>query len=90
MDGHGTMIEFSLNAPTLDFGVEVSLRRAGERWVARAVARGEERIGMAESARRALAAALTSLGASAVSALLADLGLLEPSLRLAAVEAAAR
>lgn len=90
MDGHGTTIDFTLTAPTLDFSVEVSLRRAGDRWVARVAARGEERIGMGESARRALAAALTSLGASAVAALLADLGLLEPSLRLAAVEAPAR
>ncbi len=89
MDAHGTAIEFSLSAPTLDFSVEVSLRRAGERWVARVLARDESRIGMGESARRALAAALTPLGASAVSALLADLGLLEPSLRVADLEAAA-
>jgi hypothetical protein len=88
MNSQQATINFTLRVPTLDFAVDVGLRRSGERWVARVVAREEERLGMAPSARQALAAALAPLGSSAVTVLLADLGLLEPSVRVAAAKRA--
>jgi hypothetical protein len=71
---------FRLTAPSLDFWVDVRLRSFGERWIAAAEIGGELEIGLASSARQALAASLASLGASARTALLADPALVVPSL----------
>jgi hypothetical protein len=81
-------IAFSLHPPRLDAAVEVQLRRAGGMWIARVTA-SEIAVGIATSARAALAAAIEPLGEPAVTDLLADLGLLEPSLRVMEVERAA-
>ena len=87
MDAQHTPFDFTLSAPTLRLRVDVRLRRSGDRWVARADAGGTRQVGLAESPGKALAASLAPLGRTAVTVLLADLGLLEPSLRVAAVEA---
>lgn len=79
-------IEFTLTPATLSFAVAVRLRRAGERWVAQVGACGQQWTGLAPSARAALAAALEPLGDRASTVLTADLGLLEPSVRVARLE----
>jgi hypothetical protein len=74
------LIRFTLSPAALP-PVEVCLRRAGERWIAR-VEGSDLSAGMATSPRAALLAALEPFGQPAVTALLADLGLLEPSVRV--------
>jgi hypothetical protein len=73
------------NRPSIDFtlgGLAVRLIRSGDRWVARA----GDSVAVGSSARLALTAALEPLGQASVRALLADLILLEPSIRVAALE----
>jgi len=77
------IVAFRLAPAGLGFGVDVRLRRAGERWVAVVVLDGREQTALAPSPRAALTAALATLDASAVKALLADTGLLEPSVEIA-------
>ena len=79
MDAEDTPFEFTLSAPTLRLRVDVTLRRIGDRWVARADAGGTGQVGLAESPRKALAASLEPLGRTAVNVLLTDLRLLEPA-----------
>jgi hypothetical protein len=90
MDELQGWIDFPLNAPNVNLTVDVRLRRAGERWVARVVAHGEARFGLGRSARAALAAATAPLGTPVATALLADVGLVEPSLHLVTSGATAR
>jgi hypothetical protein len=80
-----TNLDVRLSAPSLDFWVDVKLRSFGERWIASAQIAGEVEIGLATTARQALAASLASLGARARAMLLADLALLAPSIALAEV-----
>ena len=68
--------------------ISVRLRRFGERWVAEVDAAGPN-VAVGLTARDALAAALSPLGEATVALLLADLSLLEPSLRLLELERAA-
>ena len=79
-------IDFTLQAPGWA-AVNVRLRRSGERWAAE-VAGDVSAIGIATSPRGALMAALEPLGPSAVTRLMADPGLLEPSLRVIELETA--
>lgn len=82
-----TPIRFTLCPPALGRSVSIALRRAGERWVAQVEGAGLA-AGMGSSAGAALGAAIEPLGSAAVSALLADLGLLEPSLQVLELERA--
>jgi len=68
--------------------VAVSLRRAGERWVAQLDGNGAA-IGLGTSARAALQAALEPFGEYAVTQLMADVALLEPSCRVLELESQA-
>lgn len=81
-----TTIRFTLT-PAGGVAVDVRLRRAGERWLAR-IGGDQGHAAIGASAHAALAAAVQLLGQPAVSALLADLCLLEPSLRVRQLERA--
>lgn len=71
---------FTLGAPgRLDFTVDVRLARFGDRWLAVADIADEPEVGLGQSARQALEAALASLGDVAARALLADTALLAAS-----------
>lgn len=72
-------VEFELD------GLPVRLTMAGERWVARV----GHSVAVGGSAGQALSAALDLLGKASIRALLADLGLLEPSIAIAEIERAA-
>lgn len=74
-------VNFRIGAPALDFYVDVRLRNFGDpqavegsdgRWLAVADIAGEHEIGLGSSPRGALLASLSSLGAQATAALLAD------------------
>jgi hypothetical protein len=69
-------VEFELD------GLPVRLTIAGERWVARV----GHSIAVGGSAGQALSTALHVLGKASERALLADLGLLEPSIAVAEIE----
>ena len=71
-------IQFTIQPNSLMSGIDVRMRRFGERWVAEAGTESPN-IGVALSARAALKAALAPLGERQVTVLLADLSLLEPS-----------
>ncbi len=74
--------DFALSAPGLDFSVSVRLRRFDDRWLAVAEIGGEPEVGLGGTARQALEASLAPLGAHAARALLADPGLMAPSLEI--------
>jgi hypothetical protein len=76
VDSTRRSIDFTLG------GLAVRLTPAGDRWVARA----GESVAVGSSARLALTAALEPLGQASVRALLADLLLLEPSIRVLAMD----
>jgi hypothetical protein len=67
--------------------ISVTLRRGTAAWTARVD--GLNVTGVGSSARAALAAAAAALGQDAAVALLADVGLLQPSLQVLQVERAA-
>lgn len=77
-----TNLDVRLTAPSLDLVVDVNLRSSGDRWIAAADIAGELQIGLAATARQALAASLASLGDRVRTLLLADLSLLKPSLTI--------
>ncbi len=83
-----TVIQFSLRQGSAQ-AVDVSIRRLGPRWVAN-VSGPVVGTGLGLTARTALTAALQPLGDSAIRALMADLGLLEPSVAVLEMEAASR
>ncbi len=80
MERNDRTVEFQLD------GLQVRLTLAGERWVARV----GHSVAVGRSARQALTVALEPLGTASIRALLADLGLLEPSIAVAEIEAAGR
>jgi hypothetical protein len=80
MERRESSVEFTLN------GLSVRLTMAGERWVARVA----DTVAVGASARLALTAALELSGAASVRALLADVGLLEPSVAVSVLAASAR
>lgn len=73
-------VEFRLD------GLPVRMTHAGERWVARV----GHSVAVGRTARLALTAALEPVGEASTRALLADLGLLEPSIAVAEIERSAR
>jgi hypothetical protein len=75
-------LQFSLQPPAPLPPIEVRMRRFGDRWVAQAGS-GMPSVGMATSPAEALKAALGPLGDIAVTRMLADLALLEPSIEVA-------
>ena len=81
MSTYGKSVEFALG------GHAVRLNLAGDRWVARV----DESVAIAGTARLALTAALEPLTGAPMTlkVLLADLGLLEPSVAIARIEAEA-
>lgn len=81
-----SVVEFSLH-PVGQPPVAVRLRRYLDRWVAELIGTPQP-LGIGLTAREALTAALAPLGEVTVRLLLADLGLLEPSIRVAAIEQA--
>ncbi len=78
-------LEFRLSAPSLDFCVDVRLRKVGGRWIAVADIAGEHELGLGATARTALTAALSSLPGAAAAALLADPELFDVSRKIAGV-----
>ncbi len=72
-------VEFTLN------GCSVRLTAVGERWIARV----GETTAVGAIARHALMAALEMSGTASMRALLADLGLLAPSLAVVEIERSA-
>ena len=82
MTSTATNLDVRLTAPSLDLVVDVNLRSSGERWIAAAEIGGVVEIGLAATARHALAASLGSLGDRARALLLADLALLAPSVAI--------
>jgi len=83
-------VRFRLSASSLVFYVDVRLRSFGERWIAVADISGDSELGLGTSAREALAGALSTLGAQATTALLADPRLLAASTDLISVGSRAR
>lgn len=81
-------IDFTLSQAAAGCDVQIRLRRVAQRWVAD-VRGARSGTGMGRSASQALVAALEPMGDAATRALLADLGLLEPSIAVLTVEAAA-
>ena len=79
------LIEFTLTADRGRQAVGVRLRRAGERWIAQLDGPAAA-VGLGTTARAALAAVLEPLGTTATAALLADVALVEPSLRVLELE----
>lgn len=65
-------MHFRITTPTVDFYVDVRLRRFDERWLAVAEIAGEPEIGLGHSAKEALVASVGCLGPATVAALLAD------------------
>lgn len=86
MERSTSTIEFTLR-PANGSAVSVRMRRLSLGWSADVPGVGAG-TGVGRSARQALTAALQPLGESAVRALMADLGLLEPSIAVLEVEAA--
>jgi hypothetical protein len=80
MERSDKSVEFELD------GLHVRMTLVGERWVAR-VGHG---VAVGPNAGQALSAALDMLGKASIRALLADLGLLGPSIKIAEIERAAQ
>lgn len=89
MEGTQTSIDFTLRPGSGQSAVSVRLRRLAHGWVAE-VGGALSNIGVGGSARQALTAGLLPFGDSAIRALMADLGLLEPSMAVLAIEAESR
>lgn len=88
MDGTGAWIEFTLH-PQGVAEVRARLRQVDARWLAE-VSNPVLSVGVGGSARQALTAALQPFGDVQTRLLLADLGLLEPSVAVLALESDAR
>ena len=83
-----SVVQFSLKQGSAQ-PIDVCLRRLGPRWVAE-VSGPVLGTGLGLTARTALTAALQPLGDPVIRALMADLGLLEPSVAVLELEAATR
>jgi hypothetical protein len=68
--------------------VDVQLRRSGPRWVVTAEVGGHQIVAIGMSPRDALRVCFEPLGKTRATALMADLGLLEPSVALLHMDAA--
>ncbi|HVM30992.1 MAG TPA: hypothetical protein VM305_09540 [Candidatus Limnocylindrales bacterium] len=78
-------IRFSVTSATPGWPVTVSLRRGSHGWVAKLDGAGWP-VGIGPTAGAAVRAALRPLGKHVVTAVLADIALLEPSLRVLEAE----
>jgi hypothetical protein len=85
MNEREATIEFTLQPPRAGEPVSVRLRRYLDRWVAELVGTTHP-VAVGITPREALTVALTPLGDTQVRLLLADLGLLEPSVRIAELQ----
>lgn len=83
----GSTFEFTLTTNVAAEEVHVRMRHSRERWVAEVLSPLGS-IGMGATARHALTSALEPLGEVRVRRLLADIGLLEPSVAVVRIEAA--
>jgi hypothetical protein len=68
--------------------VDVQLRRSGPRWVVTADVAGRQIVAIGMTPREALRICFDPLGHTRATALMADLGLLEPSVALLRMDAA--
>jgi hypothetical protein len=68
--------------------VDVQLRRSGPRWVVTADVAGRQIVAIGMSPREAMRVCFEPLGQTRATALMADLGLLEPSVALLRMDAA--
>ena len=68
--------------------VDVQLRRSGPRWVVTADVGGRQIVAIGMSPRDAMRVCFEPLGQTRATALMADLGLLEPSVALLRMDAA--
>lgn len=84
MDQHPRLVSVTAHLGSLELGVEVEIRltRLDGRWLAVADFGDEPEVGIGATPRAALAAALSTLGKRATAALMADPGLLAPSLAI--------
>lgn len=89
MEATRTSIEFTIRPSNSQNAVRVRLRRLAHGWAAE-IDGAMANIGVGGSARQALTAALQPFGDSAIRALMADLGLLEPSVAVLTIEAGSR
>jgi hypothetical protein len=87
METSAPSVEFTLT-PLGSAPVTVRLRRRAERWLAE-VSGSAFAAGLGISAREALTAALEPLGDKTTRLLLADIGLIEPSIAVMEIEAQA-
>jgi len=78
-------IAFRLNADRAAVEADVRLRRVGDRWISISDSAGREVTGIGSTARMAIVASLDWLGPNAVRELLADLRLLDVSVKLTSV-----
>lgn len=78
-------IGFRLSADRAAIEADVRLRRVGDRWISISVSAGREVTGIGSTARMAIVASLDWLGPNAVRELLADLRLLDVSVKLTSV-----
>ena len=79
-------LHFTLDVPAAGPPVSVRLRRLGGRWAA--TVEGTDLVVVAVSASHALQAVLAPLGSDTAWLLLADLGLIAPSVEVAQIERA--
>lgn len=75
-------IRFRLSAGRAEISADVSLREVGERWVSIADAGGDQRTGIGSTPRAAVVASLGALRPGDIREMLADLRLLDVSLRI--------
>ncbi len=68
--------------------IDVQLRRSGPRWVVTADVGGRQIVAIGMSPREAMRVCFEPLGHTRATALMADLGLLEPSVALLRLDAA--
>jgi len=78
-------VRFRMQAPTGSLAAQVHLRRTPAGWIATSQAQGRSITGIGPSPRDAVVASLGWLGRSALSELLADLGLFDVSRQIRAL-----
>ncbi|HEY7942270.1 MAG TPA: hypothetical protein VID25_10010 [Candidatus Limnocylindrales bacterium] len=82
-------VRFRMWAPTRSLEASVRIRHTPAGWIATSEAEGRATTGIGPSPRDAVVASLGWLGRSALSELLADLGLFDVSRRIRTLEVAA-
>ena len=80
--GSDGWLRFRLQADRTGAQADIALRNAGDRWIAVAETSRGHATGIGPTARTAMTASLGRLGPAAVAELLADLRLLDVSVRL--------